>query len=164
MSLFGSEDRTATGVVRDVAWHETETPPSLSFRVEQTDDVGNVTGYTQILVSSVQVEDVISAGDEVTVRGSLNGDGILEASEVKNETTGVTFTPDSGELGAVIVLGPPMLGVLLGFLGGVVGVMPGSAARTAIDAALEGAILGGIGGLGITFVLVLGLVVWGAVT
>ncbi|WP_227134748.1 hypothetical protein [Halorubellus salinus] len=163
MSLLGSEDATATGVVRDVTWHEMQTPSSLSFRVEQTDETGNVTGYTQARAESIEAKNVVSEGDEVTVHGSVSGDGLLEVSEVENETTGVTFSPDGGELGTLVFLGPPAVGAMLGGLGGLIGIVPGSAAGGAMNGTLAGAGQGLAVGVACTFLVILGLAVWGAV-
>jgi hypothetical protein len=163
MSLFGSEDATASGVVRDVTWHESQTPSNLSFRVEQTDETGNVTGYTQARAESIDAKNIVSEGDEVTVHGNVSGDGLLEVSEVENETTGVTFSPDGGELGALVFLGPPVVGALLGGLGGLIGIVPGSAAGGAMTGILAGAGPGLAVGVACTFLIILGLAVYGVV-
>lgn len=164
MSLLGSAETTASGVARDVTWHEMETPPSLSLRVEHTDDAGNVTGYTQVTAASIRVNDVVSEGDTVTVSGSHNSDGVLEIAELTNETTGVTFSPDGGELGGLVLLGPPLLGVLVGGVGGLAGLLPGAAATGALNGALEGAGMGLLFGGAVTLVIFFGLMVWGAAT
>lgn len=163
MSLFGSEDATASGVVRDVTWHESQTPSNLSFRVEQTDETGNVTGYTQARAESIDAKNVVSEGDEVTVHGSLGGDGLLEVSEVENETTGVAFSPDGGELGTLVFLGPPVGGAMLGGIGGLIGIVPGSASGGALNGTLAGAGQGLAVGVACTLLIILGLAIYGAV-
>lgn len=154
MSLLDSEEASTSGVVRDVVWRELEEPPTLSFRVEQTDDAGNVTGYTQVMGESIEVRDVVSEGDSVTVHGRLTDEGVLKMSELENETTGVRFSFDSGRYGALVFLGPPVLGAVLGGVGGIVGIVPTPASRGAFGAALGGAGPGFIIGGVVTLVIV----------
>jgi hypothetical protein len=162
MSLLGSDDAAASGVARDVTWREMETPPSLAFRIEQTDETGNVTGYTQARATSIEVKDVVTEGDEVTAHGNLTNDGVLKVTEVENETTGVTFSPDGGELGGLVFLGPPVLGAIVGGFAGILGVVPGSANTGAGGGAVAGAGAGFAVGVGLTFVILLALMIWGA--
>lgn len=164
MELFRSEETTVSGVAREVRWREAESPSRLSFRVERTDDTGNVTGYTQVQTTAIEVEDLITEGDQVTVSGTTTDGGILEVSSVENETTEVTYSPDSGELGGLIVLGPPLGGAIVGAIGGAIGVVPGSAQAGLVNAALESAISGLLVGGLVTIAIVLGLVIWGAVS
>lgn len=142
MAILDRERTTVTGVARNVTWRESQAVPVLTFRIEQVDEVGNVTGYVSVRSTSTEIKDVVTDGDEVEVIGTLTENGILELEELANRTTGATFTPSSNRL----------LGWLaLVFFGVVIGAMIGSFVAPFSGGPAVGALVGSV------VVLVMGL-------
>lgn len=73
---------------------ETQHEPHLQFRVEEVDETGSPTGYTSVVATASspdELPDFVADGDEVEVTGTVD-DGLLDAHELTNLTTGTTVT------------------------------------------------------------------------
>lgn len=145
MAILGGKRTTVTGVARNVTWRESQ----ITFRVEQVDDVGNVTGYVSVEGTTIESKDMVTDGDTVEVTGTLNENEVLELKELENQTTGATFTLSYGFLRWIV------LGIVLSFMGVVPGAMIGSFVAPFSGGPAVGALIGLIVvfALGLAYVL-----------
>ena len=59
----------------------------VSFRVEQTGENGDVTGYTQVELRGELIHGGLSDGDRVRIVGKKGRDGVLRPGQVDNQST-----------------------------------------------------------------------------
>ncbi|KAB1082626.1 hypothetical protein F4V91_32305 [Neorhizobium galegae] len=59
----------------------------ISFRIEHTDEHGDVTGYSQVELRGEVIYGGLTDGDRVEISGRKGGDGILRPSRAKNLST-----------------------------------------------------------------------------
>jgi hypothetical protein len=79
------------GTVRNTSRHSSSSGAvTLTFRLEQTDDTGDIAGYKVVDCYAIST-DLISDGDTVEIIGRIKRDGAILPQKVSNLTTGRTF-------------------------------------------------------------------------
>jgi hypothetical protein len=122
--------RTFRGVARNVEWREENNFPILTFRIEQTDDEGNVVNYTPAELRGMFVKGNLVDGDEVEATGEIDPEGILIPKRIINLRTKACIKYGPYKWNFIFVYA-----IISGIIGGIIG---------AIIGGIIGAIIGGI--------------------
>jgi hypothetical protein len=106
MVRYAGQDQICSGVVRNVEWHEdtankksTVNKYILTFRLEQVDSIGNVTGYLPVEFPVWQFQNIVSSGDEVEVFGRRKSNGIFSVNWIRNFATSASISTDEAYIG-----------------------------------------------------------------
>ncbi len=122
---MANNQETIQGIARNVEWRTIEDHSQLTFRIEVTDEVGNVKEIVPVEMVGV-LKGNLSDGDEVKVEGIRGEDGILKPDNFPNLTTkgevgkygmGEWIKASTGRFsgsgGAKWILGP-FIGIVIG--------------------------------------------------
>ncbi len=104
------------GIVRHVGTALDQTEHVLSFRVEQTDDLGTVKASIQAELRSLGPSPRVVDGDEVEITGTPRPDGVLRVQQLLNLSTSV-LTRSAGGGGQRLIAAT----FLIPFIGGAIG-------------------------------------------
>lgn len=95
--------KTYRGIARNVSHQQKQrlsgfcqlsyakTEESLSFKLEQVDQVGNIGGHCQVHFTAKRVKEILADGDEVEVVGRVRGDGTVAPKRITNLATQATL-------------------------------------------------------------------------
>ena len=123
------QESQVRGIVRNVNLREEDSDSVLSFRVEQADEEGNITNYTEIEHRDYILRGSLVNGDEVEVTGIKDEQGIVKSTKIHNLKTNAVITQSRPKKGILIFL-LPFLFMLIGlairpFEGAVIGFIIG---------------------------------------
>ena len=82
-----NDKRIFRGVARNVEWRKEDNINVLAFRIEQTDDEGDVINYVPAELREVIIKGTLVDGDEVEAVGNIDKEGILIPKRIVNLRT-----------------------------------------------------------------------------
>jgi hypothetical protein len=129
---IAGEEGVFRGIARNVEQRQENGFTVLTFRIEQIDKEGNISGYVQVELRDPRIKGTLVEGDEVEVVGEIGQDGLLIPTRILNLKTKAYISKSGSNIAFVLFL-VPFLTAVVGFL----------VTRWAI----EGAIMGFLGGL-----------------
>ncbi|UCE96487.1 MAG: hypothetical protein JSV51_02485 [Candidatus Bathyarchaeota archaeon] len=129
---IAGEEGVFRGIARNVEQRLENGYTVLSFRIEQIDNEGNITGYVQVELRDPRIKGTLVEGDDVEVVGKIGKDGLLIPNKILNLKTKAYISKSSSNIG-IFLFFVPFITAIGGFI----------ASRWT----MEGAIMGFIGGL-----------------
>ena len=152
-----NDKKVFRGVARNVEWREQDNCTVLAFRIEQTDDEGNVINYTPVELREIMIKGTLVDGDKIETVGEIDTEGILIPKRIVNLRTKGCITRYSPNkwififfyaVGGIIIgsmIGAIIGGVIGAIIGGIVGVNSGEPGDIMVYTMI-GSGIGSIGG------------------